>query len=180
MHKVESKLSPWGHKLSEHIPEAFLRLRSKKKRNLIDTKICDNETRQQSLPCEALASLFSHTRPIKSFVRVLKKNWCRKSTLPNWFIWPDRICYNLAKRRNYHHENNRALSKFKKRNLIGTHLICNNATVYERRGLDLLQRRGLLDFGRRMTKRMEKIAAVTERDVNLESGVVPSTHYISC
>ena len=35
----------------------------------------------------------------------------------------------------------------------------------------------MLDFWRRMTKRMEKIAAVTVRDVNLKSGVVPSIHY---
>ena len=60
------------------------------------------------------------------------------------------------------------------------HLEHCEGTVYERRGLDLLQRRGLLDFWRRMAKRMEKIAAVTARDVNLKSGVVPSTHYISC
>ena len=60
------------------------------------------------------------------------------------------------------------------------HLEHCEGTVYERRGLDLLQRRGLLDFWRRMAKRMEKIAAVTARDVNLKSGVVPSTHDISC
>ena len=56
------------------------------------------------------------------------------------------------------------------------HLQLCEGTKFERRGLDLSDWRGLLDFWRRMKIKM---AAVTWGPIDLKFSVVHSTHYIS-
>ena len=57
------------------------------------------------------------------------------------------------------------------------HLQLCGGTSFERRGLDVSDKRGLLDFWRRMKM---KLAAVTWGTINLDFSVVQCTHYISC
>ena len=57
------------------------------------------------------------------------------------------------------------------------HLQLCGGTSFERRGLDVSDKRGLLDFWRRMKMKLD---AVTWGTINLDFSVVQCTHYISC